>query len=145
MGELPCGDPSVDGGPGQDPCQPQPTQGRPSLTIGPILVQTIRHFFPNFNDWLDEVPDPRDPDPIVYHKRFLLGWGLTRRCGETTLSMHQVLEAKLVGPGGMVLSLGSEFFDQRDADHLPAAASEEQRKQDCELKALRRLAKELRG
>lgn len=69
---------------------------------------------------------------------------LTRRCGETTLYLHQVLEAKLIGPGGMVLSIATEFIDNQDAADTPAAASEEKRKQDCELKALRRLAARLR-
>ncbi len=69
---------------------------------------------------------------------------LTRQCGEHTLYLHQVLEAKLLGPAGMVLSIATEFIDNRDAAGLPASAGQEQRKQDCELKALRRLAKRLR-
>jgi hypothetical protein len=69
---------------------------------------------------------------------------LTRRCGEATLYLHQVLEAKLVGPAGMVLSIATEFIDNRDTAALPAEAGEEKRKQDCELKALRRLAARLR-
>jgi hypothetical protein len=69
---------------------------------------------------------------------------LTQRCGETTVYMHQVLEAKLLGPGGMVLSIASELIDNRDAADSPADASAEQRKQDCELKALRRLVVRLR-
>jgi hypothetical protein len=69
---------------------------------------------------------------------------LTRKCGETTLYMHQVLEAKLVGPGGMVLSIATEFIDNRDAVDTPTTAGAEKRKQDCELKALRRLAKRIR-
>jgi hypothetical protein len=44
----------------------------------------------------------------------------------------------------MVLSLGTEFIDNRDESGLPADANAEERKQDCELKALRRLAKQLR-
>jgi hypothetical protein len=218
------------------------------LRIGPLLVRTLRHFFPQFNDWLDDFPDPRDPNRLTYHPRFLLYLGLflflcklssrrqidfqlsevgaavlanlnrlagtqqttmpgnqtldnflagigsaplagfrrqliyrllrmrvlddarlqgryvvlidgsgyltfrqrhcehclTRKSGETTLYMHQVLEAKLVGPGGMVLSIATEFIDNRDAADTPATAGEEKRKQDCELKALRRLVKRLR-
>lgn len=211
-------------------------------------MRTVRHFFPRFNDWLDDLPDPRNPDRLTYHPRFLLWVGLflflcklgsrrqidfqlgeldahvlanlnrlagtqqttmpvnqtvddylagvgsppvagvrrqmidrlvrmrvlegarlqrhyvvpvdgtgylvfrqrhcdhclTRNCGEATLYMHQALEAKLLGPGGMVLSLATEFIDNRDAAQTPATAGEEQRKQDCELKALRRLARGLR-
>jgi hypothetical protein len=63
---------------------------------------------------------------------------LTQRHGEQTLYFHHVLEAKLLGPGGVVVSLGSEFIENADA----AAAqgkSAEQIKQDCELKAAQRL------
>jgi hypothetical protein len=218
------------------------------LRIGPLLVRTIRHFFPAFNDWLDELPEPRDRERLTYHRRFLLWVGLflflaklgsrrqidfqlgeagtdvlanlnrlagtqqadvpvnqtvdnylagigsgplvelrqqmmsrllrmraleearvqgryvvlvdgsgylvfrhrhcehclTQQHGEQTLYMHQVLEAKLLGPAGMVLSIATEFIDNRDAASLPVSAGAEQRKQDCELKALRRLAKRLR-
>ncbi len=69
---------------------------------------------------------------------------LTQQHGDTTLYMHQVLEAKLLGPAGMVISIGTEFIDNRDAADTPAAATAEQRKQDCELKAYRRLAARLR-
>jgi hypothetical protein len=218
------------------------------LTVGPLLVRTLRHFFPELNDWLDDLPDARHPDRLTYHSRFLFWVGLflflcklssrrqidfqlgeagtavlanlnrlagtqqtampvnqtldnflagvgsvaiagvrqqmmhrllrmralegarlqghyvvlvdgsgylvfrqrhcdhclTRQCGETTLYMHQVLEAKLLGPGGMVLSIATEFIDNRDAADTPAEAGQEKRKQDCELKALRRLAAQLR-
>jgi hypothetical protein len=211
-------------------------------------VQTVRHFFPDLNDWLDDLPEHRHPDRLTYHRRFLFWVGLTlfvcklgsrrqidfqlgeagtcvldnlnrlagtrqtalpvhqtlddflaglggepvalvrrqalyrllrlrvlegerlqgryvvlidgtgyllfrrphcphclrQTCGGTTLYLHQVLEAKLVGPGGMVLSLATEFIDNRDAAATPGGAGEEKRKQDCELKALRRLAARLR-
>jgi hypothetical protein len=241
-------DSPVDSGPGPVPRPDAETQGRPALRVGPLLVRTVRHFFPRFNDWLDDLPDPRDPDRLTYDGRFLLWVGLflflcklgsrrqidfqlgeagtevlanlnrlagtrqttmpvnktlddhlarvgstpvagvrrqtiyrlvrmrvldsvrlqghyvvlidgsgylvfhqrhcahclTRQCGATTLYMHQVLEAKLLGPGGMVLSIATEFIDNQDAADTPAAAGEEKRKQDCELKALRRLAHGLR-
>ena len=59
--------------------------------------------------------------------------------------MHQVLEAKLLGPAGTVVSIATEFIDNRDAQGAAAGASQEQVKQDCELKALRRLLAELAG
>ena len=37
-----------------------------------MLVRTLRHFFPDCNAWLDELPDRRHPDRIVYSQRFLL-------------------------------------------------------------------------
>src|SRR5262249_11616356 len=70
---------------------------------------------------------------------------LTQRHGETTLYMHQVLEAKLLGPAGMVVSIATEFIDNRDTAGAPAGAGAERIKQDCELKALRRLMARLRA
>jgi hypothetical protein len=70
---------------------------------------------------------------------------LTQRHGETTLYMHQVLEAKLLGPAETVVSIASEFIDNRDAQDAPAGAGADRIKQDCELKALRRLAAGLRA
>ena len=70
---------------------------------------------------------------------------LRQRHGETTLYMHQVLEAKLLGPADTVVSIATEFIDNSDAQSVPAGASQEQLKQDCELKALRRLMAGLRG
>lgn len=47
------------------------------MTIGPILVLTIQHFFPELNDWIDEIEDPRFLPFVTYHKRFLFWWGLS--------------------------------------------------------------------
>lgn len=211
------------------------------------LVQTVRHFFPELNDWLDRLPDTRDQDAITYERRFLAWWGialylfqlgsrrqldfeldahstcvlanfnrlagtahdtrpvhdtldhflehsqpqafadlrlrmvrrlmrmktldsarllgkwvvivdgtgllcwqrrhcdhcLVQRHEHATLYLHQVLEAKLVGPAGVVLSVGSEFIENAD---LPEGRrkSAEQVKQDCELKAFSRLAPQLK-
>jgi hypothetical protein len=66
---------------------------------------------------------------------------LTQEHDTHTLYMHQVLEAKLLGPAGLTLSMGSEFIENTDAN---ATGSAEQRKQDCELKALSRLLPALR-
>jgi len=40
------------------------------------LVQTVRHFFPDRNQWLDRLPDSRDQDAIVYSRRFRAWWGM---------------------------------------------------------------------
>jgi hypothetical protein len=64
---------------------------------------------------------------------------LTQQHGQATTYLHQVLEAKLLGPAGTVFSIGTEFIDNRDVQAAPAGANAEQLKQDCELKALRRL------
>jgi len=60
---------------------------------------------------------------------------LTRKSGGQTLYYHHVLEAKLVTPDGLAISVGSEFIENTD----PKAS-----KQDCELKAFARLAPRLR-
>jgi hypothetical protein len=218
------------------------------LNVGPAFARTVRHFFPDFNDWLDEVPDRRCQERITYHPRFLLWLGillfvgklgsrrqldfkyreggtcvlnnlnglaqtdqdgipcndtlddflkpltiaevaavrarmmnrlirmrvldsarvqgrlvlgidgsgylvfrwkhcehcLTQRCGEHTLYCHKVLEAKILGPAETVLSLGSEFIDNRDQANGPEPVGEQKRKQDCELKAARRLLSAVR-
>jgi len=205
-------------------------------------VQTVRHFFPDFNAWLDRLPDTRVQDACTYDRRFLAWWGLhlyllqlgsrrqldfelrdggpqvlanlnrlaetaqttlpvhdtldhfvghvqlagweqlrkrcaqrllrmkaldaarllgqpvllldatgllcfrrrhcpqclTQRHGNRTLYFHHVLEAKLLGPGGVVVSLGSEFIENADAADARGKSADEV-KQDCELKAARRL------
>jgi hypothetical protein len=218
------------------------------LSVGPAFARTLRHFFPDFNAWLDEVPDPRCQERIAYRSRFLLWYGvllfvgklgsrrqldfkyreagthvldnlnrlaqtdqqtipcndtlddylaqvrtgpvagvrakamnrlirmrvldearvqgrlvagvdgsgylvfrwqhcphcLTQKCGEATLYCHKVLEAKILGPAQTVLSLGTEFIDNQDLADSPAHTGEQQRKQDCELKASRRLLQGVR-
>jgi hypothetical protein len=69
---------------------------------------------------------------------------LTRQCGEHTLYSHQALEAKILGPAETVLSLGTAFIDNRELAGLAATAGEQKRKQDCELKAARRLFQGIR-
>lgn len=61
--------------------------------------------------------------------------------GHTTY-MHQVLEAKLLGPADMALSMATEFIENSDDNTTLGADA---RKQDCELKALSRLMPNLRG
>jgi hypothetical protein len=69
---------------------------------------------------------------------------LTQQHGDKTVYMHQALEAKLLGPEGTVYSIGTEFIDNRDVQEVPVGTSVERLKQDCELKALRRLLGKLR-
>lgn len=64
---------------------------------------------------------------------------LTRKHGEQTLYSHQALEAKILGPAETALSLGTAFIDNRELADCPVSAGEQKRKQDCELKAGRRL------
>jgi hypothetical protein len=48
----------------------------PDLGVGAVFVQTVRHFFPLLNTWLDQLPDRRDQEAIVYPRRLLAWWGL---------------------------------------------------------------------
>jgi hypothetical protein len=74
---------------------------------------------------------------ICFHKRHCPHC-LVQKHGKQTLYMHHVLEAKLLGPAGVVVSLGSAFIDNADAADAKGKSAEEV-KQDCELKALARL------
>lgn len=74
---------------------------------------------------------------ICFHRRHCPDC-LVQRQGEQTLYLHHVLEAKLVGPGGVVISLDSEFLENADAANAVGKDAEAV-KQDCELKALHRL------
>jgi hypothetical protein len=218
------------------------------LNVGPAFARTVRHFFPDFNLWLDKAPDPRRQDRVVYHRRCLLWYGvllfvgklgsrrqldfkyreqgtavlsnvnrlaqteqdalphndtlddylarigsgplaalrasmidrlirmrvldlarvqgrlvvfvdgtgyltfrhqhcahcLTRQAGENVLYSHQALEAKILGPAQTVLSLGTAFIDNREVAQTPTGAGEQKIKQDCELKAARRLFEGIR-
>jgi hypothetical protein len=57
--------------------------------------------------------------------------------------MHNVLEAKLLGPAGLVVSVASEFIDNTLGTSTPSSA--EEFKQDCELKAFDRLVPKLKA
>jgi hypothetical protein len=74
---------------------------------------------------------------ICFHRRHC-PHGLVQRHGQHTLYLHHVLEAKRLGPAGVVLSLDSEFIDNADVQGA-AGRSAEAVKQDCELNAAGRL------
>jgi hypothetical protein len=240
---TPAGNPPIDSGACPQPCPRAATEEGPNVKLGAAFVQTVRHFFPRLNDWLQELPDSRVQDLCQYETRFLAWWGLLlfvlqlgsrrqldfqldacgthvldnvnrladtqqptrptqgtldhfighstpqgfatlrdrlnrqllrskvfdparllgyrvvpldatglytfrqRHCehcltsqhGEVTTYAHNVLEAKLLGPGDLVLSLASEFIDNKGLDLRPNSSAQEV-KQDCELKAFSRLA-----
>jgi hypothetical protein len=47
------------------------------VNLGAALPTTINHFWPEFNQWLDRVHDSRFQPLVIYHKRFLIWWGLS--------------------------------------------------------------------
>jgi hypothetical protein len=70
---------------------------------------------------------------------------LSQKHGESTVYLHMLLEAKLLGPSGLALSIGTEFIENaKDAPAIPIPDTEEA-KQDCELMALERLAPALKS
>ena len=66
----------VGNSPDPGPRSASPPAEGPTLNVGPILVRTIGHFFPDLNDWIDQIDDPRFAPLVIYHKRFLMWWGL---------------------------------------------------------------------
>ena len=75
---------------------------------------------------------------------------LVHKNASSTCYLHPVLEAKLVDPRGLALSVGTEFIENPNPDYSgdqpdPLTLSEyEKVKQDCELKAFSRLAADLK-
>lgn len=70
---------------------------------------------------------------------------LTKKNSKTgeILYYHNVLEAKLVTCEGLAFSIATEFIENPD-DYDPTVSAEK-RKQDCELKAFKRLAPKLKA
>jgi len=79
---------------------------------------------------------------LVFHQRHCERC-LTQKHGETTVYLHYLLEAKLLGPSATALSIGTEFIENAP-DRPSASLQNEEAKQDCELMALSRLAPALR-
>jgi len=71
---------------------------------------------------------------VSYHKKHC-DHCLTATINGTTIYYHNTLEAKLVTPDGFALSIASEFIENESADV---------KKQDCELRAFRRMAPRLK-
>jgi hypothetical protein len=68
---------------------------------------------------------------------------LTQKHESKTVYLHPVLEAKLVTPDGLALSIATEFIENPGPITQAVEYTQEQ-KQDCELKAFARLAQQLK-
>jgi hypothetical protein len=79
---------------------------------------------------------------LCFHRRHCDHCRVPRHA-TTTLYLHNVLEAKRLGPAGVVLSIGSEFIDNAAAAEARGPGGEKI-KQDCELKAFSRLAPKIK-
>ena len=44
--------------------------------LGEVLAKTIRHFFPEWDEWLKEIRDPRDPIRTIYPASFIVTTGI---------------------------------------------------------------------
>ena len=74
-------------------------------------------FFPELNAWIDAIDDPRFPPLVIYHKRFLLWWGLalflcklgSRRQLDYALNGDGLMVARVAGAGLGEGSLGSDI------------------------------------
>ena len=69
--------------------------------LGEAFVRTVRHFFPDLNNWLQELPDTRDPDALTYETRFLAWWGIALYLLQ--LGSRRQLNFKLDARGTQVL------------------------------------------
>jgi len=63
--------------------------------------------------------------------------------GGSTVYYHMVEEAKLLGPSGLALSVGTEFIEN-PLLYNTTSSSKDKTKQDCELNALSRLAPKIK-
>src|ERR1700679_404866 len=71
------GDFSAQSGSGPQPCPRAETAKGPVVGVGEVLPTPNLHFCPELNRWLDDVPDTRFLPLVVYHKRFLIWWGIS--------------------------------------------------------------------
>ena len=71
------------------------------MILGQAFVQSTRHFFPDLNDWLQQLPDTRDPEACTYPTRFLAWWGIALYLLQ--LRSRRQLDFKLDARGSRVL------------------------------------------
>lgn len=67
-------------GPSSDSRHSPTPQGGKVLELGKSFIRTLGHFWPDLNPWIDQLPDTRFQEMIVYDKRFLTWWGLLLFC-----------------------------------------------------------------
>lgn len=64
--------------PADDPavCQEPREEALSQENLVEILHKTVAHFFPRWNQWLEEIPDPRNPELIEYELGTLIWTGI---------------------------------------------------------------------
>jgi hypothetical protein len=70
------GNDSIDPGFDQNPCHPKTASAGKVVSLGQTFIKTVRHFFPKFSEWLDQLPDTRWEPLVEYHQRFLSWYGI---------------------------------------------------------------------
>ena len=70
-GNLPTGDCAC-----ANPGESSATYNRKIAGLGRAFVKTIRHFWPGYNEHLNQLPDTRFAPFVEYHTKFLAWWGL---------------------------------------------------------------------
>jgi len=70
------GDLAVDHRPDQVTCDGAPPQGGKIVELGGIFIKTIRHFWPELNQWAEQLSDSRSQPFVTYDRKFLLWWGV---------------------------------------------------------------------
>ena len=71
------GDFGVVGGSGADARGGSEASGGTAVGVGAALARTVRHFWPEFNGWLEALPDTRHQPFVVYDAKFMAWWGLS--------------------------------------------------------------------
>jgi hypothetical protein len=57
-------------------CNASAQKGGKAVSVGTVFVKTIRHFWPELNSWIGELPDTRFFPFVEYDQKFLLWWGI---------------------------------------------------------------------
>ncbi len=71
-----------------------------SGSVWPALLKTLKHFFPDFDIWLQSTPDPRDPRLITYPIGYVLAGGLMlflTKIGARRQMRYQFRTANMIG------------------------------------------------
>jgi hypothetical protein len=103
-------------GPGQNPCHPSAPKGGKVVELAKIFIRTLRHFWPQFNHWLNDLPDTRWQQLVTYNPRFLIWWGLLLFC--LKLGSRRQLDFQLRDLEYCVLD-NLNRFAQTEQDSLP--------------------------
>ena len=103
--------------PEDDPVICEDTEGakEEEINLVGVVQETVDHFFPHFNDWLNEIDDPRDPELITYELRTLIWTGvlmfLTKRKARRQISYEM--------RGGKNLENLMKFSGQQKLEYAP--------------------------